>query len=102
MGIEKTINFTSSPTIAIKNICDAINKLKTTGVSDYLVYPEIYDLRSYYNIINIKPTFIELSTAMKLKGRIVSVKGNLLVLKTKKDYVSINAKELVGYEIINS
>jgi len=98
-GAEKTANFLSSPETGMKLIRDAVAKLKTTVISKYLVPPQFYDLRSYYNIVDVKPKFVELSPGARVRGCVVSAKGNLLVVKSESDYLGVNAKELVGYEV---
>ena len=78
-----------------------INKLKGNGFP--LITPEIYDMRKYYRLENTptKPDRLDVKTDMKIIGRTVSAKGNILILKNKKKFYSINVHRLIGREILS-
>jgi len=99
--IEKIELATTSVEEAIKLISSSFSKLKRSEIGEKLVEkPVIFDMRNYYNLIRAKPVFLELEPGIKLRGRVASVKGNLIVLKKRSDFLAIDANELVGYEII--
>ncbi|MEM7827932.1 MAG: DUF2797 domain-containing protein [Candidatus Aenigmatarchaeota archaeon] len=98
-GNKKYENLNSDPSLSIRKIYQAINKLKSSEFSTILCFPEIYDLRAYYNLVDAIPEFMKIETGLKIIGRIVSVKGNLIVVKNVERHACFNAHELIGREI---
>jgi hypothetical protein len=99
-GVEKQKKIFGSPNIALANIGAAIKKLQSNG-SGHLIPPEIYDLRSYYNLgsIPFNPGKFPLKEGAQLKGRIVAAKGSILVINSGNNYLSLNAHELIGRDL---
>lgn len=102
-GEHKFVHLFSNPNQCIANIDNAINRLRLSDVAQYMVVPEIFDLRRYYKLDGIKETPVLLSKieGRKVCGKISAVKGNLLVLENYgkdigADYVAMNAHDLVG------
>lgn len=93
-GNEKHKNMLLDLDTGIEKIQNAIEKLKKY----YNVSPEIYDLREYYHIKKIKTRFVEIKEGMKISGKVVAVKGNLVVMENEN--ISFNGRQLIGREII--
>ena len=99
---EKAKQKIASPQVAISRIFNSLELLKGDGkVGPYLVFPEIFDLRSFYNLPSKQMELIRPKRGMKLEGRVIGVKGNLIFIKNKSKDFSLNGKELVGFEILN-
>ena len=100
-GNEKQDMLFANPNLSVIRLSNAINKLKGNGFP--LIHPEIYDMRKYYRLENTpsKPKKIDIKTNTKIKGRVVSAKGNILVLKNKNNFYSLNAHALIGREILS-
>lgn len=100
-GDEKQEMLFANPNLSIIRLSSAINKLKGNGFP--LVHPEIYDLRKYYRLENTptKPKKLEIKTNTKITGRVVSAKGNILILRNKNKFYSLNAHGLIGREILS-
>jgi len=94
-GSEKHKRIFSNEDIGIQKIENALKVLKKYYKLDY----EIYDLRKYYNIKPIETKFIEIKEGTRIRGKVISVKGNLVVLE--KENISFNAHKLIGREISN-
>ena len=100
-GNEKQDMLFANPNLSVIRLSNAINKLKGNGFP--LIHPEIYDMRKYYRLENTpsKPKKIDIKTNTKIKGRVVSAKGNILVLENKNNFYSLNAHALIGREILS-
>lgn len=100
-GEEKYSMLFANPNISVIRLCNAINKLKGNGFP--LINPEIYDLRKYYRLENIltKPKKMDIKTNVKINGRVVSAKGNILILRNKNSFYSLNVHSLIGREILS-
>ena len=87
----------SDPGISVKNINEAIKTLQKNNVN-YLIEPQIEDLRSFYKLENLKehPKKLEIASGTKVKGRVVACKGNLIFLENGAGVHAINANRLVG------
>ncbi len=75
-----------------------ISKLKFCGlVKDF----EVYDFRKYYNIENVpeQPKKLVIRPKTKIEGKVVAVKGNIVVIESEKEFKCFDAQHLVGYEI---
>ena len=98
---EKIELAATSAGVAIKLLSLSFEKLKQSSIGKHLAErPVIFDMRNYYNLIRGRPTFLELEPGLRLRGRVVSVKGNLVVLSRFGKLYAIDGNELVGYEII--
>ena len=100
-GDEKQKMLFGNINTASINIFNAYNKLRNNGLSQYLVYPEIYNLQSIYRLENVpmQPTALTLQEGTKINGHVVAAKGNILVLKDAQNYFSVNASKLIGFEV---
>jgi hypothetical protein len=98
-GEQKHKNLFGDPNKSSKLIFDAVQKLKG---SDFLMRPEIYDLRSHYHLHNVLgiPKSLTIKDNTQIKGKVVAAKGNIIVLKNNDDYFSVNAHALIGREIL--
>jgi len=92
-GNEKHKRFFLNEEVGIKRIVEAIEILKKY----YDISPEIYDLRKYYNLKPIETKFIKIKEGVRITGRVVSVKGNLVIMENQN--ISFDAKQLIGREI---
>ncbi len=101
-GREKHDMLFGNPNTASINIFNAINKLRNNGFNEYLISPEIHDLRGYYRLQNVisSPEMIEIKENTKIEGDVVAAKGNIMVLKNPAHkFYSVNTHELIGREI---
>ncbi len=103
-GEQKFSTLFGNPNVAVANIYRAISLLKTNGFAKHLSGPEVYDLREYYNLQNVmsQPQEMAVQEGLDIAGRVVSAKGNLIILQKEKMFFSVNAHRLVGREIIPS
>ncbi|MBI4170713.1 MAG: DUF2797 domain-containing protein [Candidatus Aenigmarchaeota archaeon] len=101
-GEQKFSTLFGNPNIAVANIFRAVSLLKTNGFSQHLIGPEVYDLREYYNLQNVllQPQETAVHEGLDIDGRVVSAKGNLIILQKEKMFFSVNAHRLVGREIL--
>jgi hypothetical protein len=99
-GYQKNNHILADPNKEVENIKNAVEKLHNNGFNEYLIKPEIFDLRSYYKIENLhkNPDFIDVSKVIKVEGQVMAVKGNLIVIQNK-NLVSFNAHDMIGREI---
>lgn len=97
-GKEKQKMIFCDPNVAASNILGAIKKLKGSFSISRL---EIYDMRKHYNLQNVitSPQKVDLSEGMKISGKVVAAKGNILILSSDYDFFSINAHDMIGREI---
>lgn len=99
---EKANQAVANPQAAIGRIFDSLEILREDRrVSPYLTFPEIFDLRSFYNIPPQPMELIRVRKGMKLEGRVIGVKGSLIFIRNKSRDFSLNGKELIGFEIFN-
>jgi hypothetical protein len=102
-GDDKHKIMFEDPNKAIFTINNAINKLKNNGMNQYMIKPEIYDLRGYYKLENVfaDPKNLAIEEGMKINGNIVAAKGNLMVINSDSKFYSINAHRLYGREVMD-
>ncbi len=93
-GNEKHRHLNGNDDESINIIKKAIELLK----KKYNFSPTICDLRHYYRIKDIKTKFINLDEGTVIKGKVISVKGNLIVLENNN--IGFNVHQLIGREII--
>lgn len=100
-GAEKQKMLFGNPNVAAVNILDAFNKLKTNGVSQYLIPPEIYNLQGIYRLssVMLMPQAFFIKEGSLLEGDIIAAKGNILVLKNQSGLFSVNAHSLIGCDV---
>lgn len=98
-GDQKKRMLFCNPNIAMTNINQAIEKLKDK-FSQYVIQPQIFDLRKYYRLHNVffDPQELSILEDTKLKGSIVAAKGNILVIENG-GFSVFNAHEMLGREI---
>lgn len=98
-GDEKKRMLFCNPNTATANISQAIKKLRQE-FPEYLIPPQIFDLRRHYRLHNVlfDPKGLSISDEMLLKGSVVAAKGNIIVLQNG-GFSSVNAHELLGREI---
>ncbi len=101
LGEEKYHRLFCDPNKAAASLYKAIVRLRSNGLSEYLIYPEIFDMRKYYKLQNvaIKPRHTEIQETVKLSGKVVAAKGNILVLQNDSEFFAVNAHRLIGREI---
>ncbi|MBI2075765.1 MAG: DUF2797 domain-containing protein [Candidatus Aenigmarchaeota archaeon] len=102
-GAEKHKMLFCNPNTAAANISRAIAALRK-DFSQYLIRPEIYDMRSYYRLHNVflNPSAMAIKDNTELSGEIVAAKGNIFVLRKGGEFFSINAHEIIGREILGN
>jgi len=100
-GDDKHKVMFADPNDAAANIFNGINKLKDIGLNEYLIKPEIYDLRSYYRLENVflDPKNLVVKDGLEINGRIIAAKGNLIIFSSSDGFYSINSHRLYGREI---
>ena len=102
-GYKKFIKSFINPTGTIKDMVEAITKLKKSNVINIPIGDvEIYDLRKYYNlhtIVNVMPKFIKIEKGEHIEGLVLAVKGNVVFMKRSDEYVCFNANDLIGREV---
>ncbi len=96
-GTQKFDQLFKDPGVSVKNITNAIDLLKESNIN-YLIEPEIEDLRAFYRLENIKhhPEHMEISSGVRMKGQVVACKGNLIFLENGQGTFAINSHRLVG------
>ncbi len=101
-GAQKQGLLFCNPNVSVQNINSSISLLRNNGIAKYMVAPEIYDLRNYYGLENVHyhPAPLKVSDGMKIEGRVVAAKGNIVVIKNDDRFVSFNAHDLIGREIV--
>lgn len=100
-GAQKHELIFGNPNLAAINIFNAIKKLRENGFGEYIIPPEIYDLRPYYRLENIfgTPEKISVSDGCVVDGSVVAAKGNIMILENKGSFYSLNSHDLIGREI---
>lgn len=101
-GDQKQKLIFGDPNKSIPNIYKAIAQLRTNGVSQYMINPEIYDLREHYRLHQVigKPARMKLKDDSMIEGTIVAAKGNIIIARTKTGFMSFNSHELIGRDIM--
>lgn len=95
-GSQKFEHLFGDPNTSLKKITSSIQKLNALG---YEINPEIYDLRSYYRLdrVSNEPVFIDNARGKTIKGKVVALKGNILILETDKGgNIALNTHDLIG------
>lgn len=102
-GKEKHRMLFCNPNSSMASIFNAITKLNGS-FSQYLIRPEIFDMRHHYRLNNVSltPSEMVLSARTEIAGEIVAAKGNIIVLKKGNEFFSINAHDIIGREILES
>ena len=100
-GDQKQKMIFANPNTCVSNIISAINKLKSNGISKYMITPEIYDLRNHYRLANVHhdPRRARISDGTHIEGSVVAAKGNIIIMNDVKGFFSFNAHDLIGREI---
>ena len=90
-GREKLSMLFSDPNISLSMLKKAIEMLH---IPDYV----IHDFRGSYGLENIRsePKLVELGKGKIIKGKVVAVKGNLVVIESPTGYEAINLHSLKG------
>ena len=104
-GIDKQKMLFGNINVAAMNIFNAYNKLKSNGLSSYLINPEIYNLQGIYRLSEVKqmPSPFDLREGARIEGDILAAKGNIVVIKNGSGLFSVNASKLLGcgIELLN-
>lgn len=100
-GAEKQRVLFGSPNVAAANIIQAFNRLKSNGLSQHLIHPEIYNLQSIYRLSSVTalPKAVQPKEGVKLEGEVIAAKGNIIILKNPDGLFSINAHSLIGCDV---
>lgn len=98
-GALKQSRMFGEPNKSVINIAKAITQLIDAKMFD--IKPEIYDFRDYYRIgdLHVRPRPIKIVPGVRLVGRVVATKGNIVVMQTAAGVISFDARRLVGYEV---
>ncbi len=100
-GLEKQKMLFGSPNVASVNIFNAFAKLRTNGLSGYLISPEIYNLQNIYRLsrINYTPVARKVEEGLTISGSVISAKGNIMVVKNDLELFSLDANKLIGCHV---
>ncbi len=101
-GKEKNNFILSDPNMEVANIMASVKRLRNNGFNQHLIEPRIYDLRGHYRIFDLdgSPRFMEIGEGGDVRGKVVAVKGNLVILKNDGELVSFNAHDIMGRELL--
>ena len=99
-GKDKRSKLFGNPNVSASAIYKSIILLRK-NFSEFMVPPEIYDLRKYYNLQNVlsNPEHIDIKEGTELKGRVVAAKGNIMVMQNSNGFFSVNAHDMIGREV---
>ncbi|MBI4019253.1 MAG: DUF2797 domain-containing protein [Candidatus Aenigmarchaeota archaeon] len=97
-GAEKQKRIFGDPNASVKQLLSAISQLQNSGFNEYLINPEIYDLREYYRLGNVlsSPTPIAVKEGTEISGKVTAAKGNILILENEGAFLSLNAHDIIG------
>ncbi len=100
-GEEKHKLLFGSPNTAAVNISNAFCKLRSNGLSEYLIGPEIYNLQSIYRLssVDCMPSMMRPFEGSRISGSVVAAKGNIIILKNGSEFFSVNAHRLIGCDV---
>jgi len=100
-GNEKAERIFCNPNNAMKNLYRNIVNLKKI-LSEQMKNVEIFDLRTHYKLTNVtlEPDNIRIKTGLELQGTVVAAKGNIVIIKQDDRFISFNAHEMIGREIV--
>ncbi len=91
-GSQKNSAIFYDPNESLELLVNAIERIN--GISDY----DIHDLRSYYRLDRVTsiPDEITLKDGTEIVGRVVAVKGNLMIYEAANGFKMINLHRLSG------
>ena len=97
-GPTKNNNLFSKPNESMKRLSACLTMLRESKFKEFLIEPEIYDLRKHYRLHNVPfpPSLMSIKDGSSLSGTVVAAKGNILVLNSAHNFYSVNAHELIG------
>lgn len=100
-GVDKQKMLFGNINVAAMNIFNAYNKLKSNGVSSYLINPEVYNLQSIYRMSAVQqvPSPVDVKDGAVIEGDVLAAKGNIIVFRNESGLSSINASKLLGCNI---
>jgi len=100
-GDQKQSMIFGNPNLSIPRIFNAISLLRNNGISQYMVPPEVYDLRDYYKLEQVPylPSKIKIDERAKVEGAVVAAKGNIVILRNDRGFFSFNSHDLIGRDI---
>lgn len=101
-GRQKHTALFCNPNTAMTNILRAVTALRSNGFARHMISPEIYDMREYYKLQNVfsAPEEMQLAEGTRIEGHAVAAKGNVIVLQNRSKFLSINAHDLIGREVV--
>ena len=102
-GIVKQDKFFGNPNVSVKIIFDSISKLKNSEYSKYMTPVEVFDLRNYYNMDNVRtrPEIMRIENGSIIEGTVMAAKGNIIAIENKSGIFSINMHEMVGRKVLS-
>ena len=100
-GEDKYKRLFCDPNRAAAALYKAIVKIRDSDVSQYLIYPEIFDMRKHYKLQNvtIHPDSMDIDSGTKINGKAIAAKGNIVIFQNDTGPFAINAHRLIGREI---
>ena len=100
LGEEKYARLFCDPNKAAIQLYKTIVRLRSL-IPEYMIYPEIFDMRGYYKLQHVitKPRHTEVAEGMKLDGKVVAAKGNIIILENDSGFAAINAHRLIGRDV---
>lgn len=95
---EKHKNLFCDPNKCIEAITTAVSRIRNNGFNEYLIRPEIFDMRKFYrmDIVSSYPSMREVSSSMRIEGIAEAAKGNMIIIRDGTGFYSINAHRLIG------
>lgn len=100
-GEEKHALLFGNPNNAAPRMLAALKALREKKFDWLLVKPEIYDLRQYYRLEHVvhQPTYLPLEDGKAIAGSVVAAKGNIIIFRTAKGFVAVNAHDMLGRKL---
>ncbi len=100
LGDQKYDRLFCDPNRSARELYKIIVRLRV-NFGQYLVYPEIYDMRKYYMLDHVvsKPRNVTVDNGTQIAGKVVAAKGNIMVLQNDSGFHAVNAHRLIGREI---
>ncbi|RLI97617.1 MAG: hypothetical protein DRO96_00010 [Candidatus Aenigmatarchaeota archaeon] len=97
-GSEKFEHLFGDPNKSLKKITRCVEKLKAFG---YVISPEIYDLRRYYKLDKVRevPVLLKNLEGKQIHGKVIAIKGNIMILRDKNKYIALNTHDLIGRKV---
>ena len=98
MGRQKHLHFFSDPSECIRSLNASIARLSGSPLGGIMGEIEIFDMRGYYNLADVKPSMQDVEEGTEVEGRVICVKGNMMVVENGT-CKCIDGHALIGREV---